>query len=272
MKHWAFVLGWCVELLQASFLVADDIMDNSETRRGLPCWYRVEGVGTSAINDSGFLESLVYRILRRTFREQSFYTQLADLFHETTHQTRIGQMADLETAVPGTAGLEARFTPDRYLYIVKYKTAHYSFYLPVALGLTLSGIADPGTLQSAKEILLLIGEYFQVQDDFLDCYGDPQQTGKVGTDIAEGKCTWLVVQALKHASRPQLDRLNEIYGGEHSADQVKAIYQEMGIADIYSEYEEQSHRDIVAAIDAMETPLPKSIFYMQVEKLRKRKK
>ena len=55
----AAVLGWCVELLQAYFLVADDMMDASITRRGHPCWYRVDGVGNIAINDAFMLEAAI---------------------------------------------------------------------------------------------------------------------------------------------------------------------------------------------------------------------
>ena len=80
---------------------------------------------------------------------------------------------------------------------MKYKTAFYSFYLPVALGMIVSGITDPRLFDQAREILMIMGEYFQVQDDFLDCYGTPEVIGKIGTDIQDNKCGWLVCKALE---------------------------------------------------------------------------
>lgn len=176
-------LGWCIEYLQAFFLVADDIMDGSKTRRGQPCWYKLDKVKLIAINDSFILESCVYKILKRYFGSEEYYSQLVDLFIEVTRQTELGQLLDL-TSQPqdGTIDLK-RFTIERYTSIVRYKTAFYSFYLPVALGMITSGITDTKLYDKAKEILLYMGEYFQVQDDYLDCYGTPEQIGKVGTDI-----------------------------------------------------------------------------------------
>eukprot|EP00163_Fabomonas_tropica_P022962 TRINITY_DN4022_c0_g1_i2.p1 TRINITY_DN4022_c0_g1~~TRINITY_DN4022_c0_g1_i2.p1 ORF type:complete len:206 (+),score=45.17 TRINITY_DN4022_c0_g1_i2:62-619(+) len=76
----ANILGWCVEWLQAFFLVADDIMDGSVTRRGQPCWYKNEDVGLIAINDSLFLEGLLYTILKKHFRSDEYYVDLVELF------------------------------------------------------------------------------------------------------------------------------------------------------------------------------------------------
>lgn len=94
----AAVLGWAVELLQAYFLVADDMMDASFTRRGQPCWYRNSHVGTIAINDSFMLEAAIYHLLKNHFRTDPCYVYLLELFLETTLKTEMGQLIDLITA------------------------------------------------------------------------------------------------------------------------------------------------------------------------------
>ena len=84
--------------MQAFFLVADDIMDASITRRGQPCWYRVSHVGIIAVNDACMLEGAIYRLLKVHFRKEAYYVDLLDLFHETTYKTEMGQLVDLITA------------------------------------------------------------------------------------------------------------------------------------------------------------------------------
>ena len=135
-------LGWCVEFLQAFFLVADDVMDASVTRRGQPCWFRLPEVKLIAINDSFILESCVFKILKRYFGGEAYYPELVDLFIEVTRQTELGQLLDL-TSQPQDGVIDlTRFTQARYSSIVKYKTAFYSFYLPVALSMIVAGIKE----------------------------------------------------------------------------------------------------------------------------------
>lgn len=95
--------------------------------------------------------------------------------------------------------------------IVRYKTAYYTFYLPCAIGMIYAGVKDPASYRLARDICCRIGEFFQIQDDFLDCFGDPKVIGKVGTDIQDNKCSWLVVQALERASKAQKAVLMENY-------------------------------------------------------------
>ena len=120
---------------------------------------------------------------------------------------------------------------DRYSCIVKYKTSHYSFILPVHLAMRLAGVTEQEKLNTAAAILNDIGHYFQVCDDFLDCYGDPGVTGKVGTDIQDGKCSWLVAAALERASEAQRRKLESNYGSidEQEVAAVLGVYKEVSI-------------------------------------------
>eukprot|EP01116_Phalansterium_solitarium_P013934 TRINITY_DN31394_c0_g1_i1.p1 TRINITY_DN31394_c0_g1~~TRINITY_DN31394_c0_g1_i1.p1 ORF type:complete len:364 (+),score=132.33 TRINITY_DN31394_c0_g1_i1:29-1093(+) len=276
----ARVLGWCIELLQAFFLVADDIMDSSVTRRGKPCWYRQphpmgnspsETIGTTAINDSFILESLIYRVLRRHFREEPYYADICDLFHDVTLKTTYGQLLDLTSNLPGGRVDLSLFTLDNYYRIVKYKTAFYSFQLPVALAMLLAGLRSTAVNDAADAILLPMGEYFQIQDDFLDCYGAPEVIGKIGRDIEENKCSWLICQALLHASPDQRAQLEEHYGRdapEHVVV-VKKIFADINVTKIFKDYEESSYQALVARIQQTHC-LPRGVFLDFLSKIYKR--
>ncbi|XP_054850149.1 farnesyl pyrophosphate synthase-like isoform X2 [Eublepharis macularius] len=269
----ALVVGWCVELLQAFFLVADDIMDSSLTRRGHPCWYKKEGIGLDAVNDSFLIESSVYRLLKRYCRGQPFYLNLLELFLQTSYQTELGQALDLITAPQSQVDLN-RFTEQRYKTIVKYKTAFYSFYLPVAAAMYMVGIDGEEDHTHARAILLEMGEFFQIQDDFLDCFGDPDVTGKIGTDIQDNKCSWLVVECLKRASPEQRQLLEENYGQKDmdKVARVKQLYEELGLQSVYQEYEESSYQRLSALISQHAVRLPSQIFLGLAQKIYKRQK
>ncbi|KAK2098521.1 hypothetical protein P7K49_023972 [Saguinus oedipus] len=221
----ALTVGWCVELLQAFFLVTDDIMDSSLTRRRQICWYQKPGVGLDAINDAILLEACVYSLLKLYCREQPYYLNLIELFLQTAAMYMAGTDGEKEHA-------------------------------------------------NAKKILLEMGEFFQIQDDYLDLFGDPSVTGKVGTDIQDNKCSWLVVQCLQRSTPEQRQILKENYGQKEAEKvaRVKALYEELDLPAVFSKYEEDSYNHIMALIEQHAAPLPPAIFLGLARKIYKRKK
>ncbi|XP_005411661.1 PREDICTED: farnesyl pyrophosphate synthase isoform X1 [Chinchilla lanigera] len=269
----ALTVGWCVELLQAFFLVTDDIMDSSLTRRGQVCWYRKPGIGLDAINDALLLEACIYRLLKFHCREQPYYLNLLELFLQTAYQTEVGQTLDVITAPQDHVDL-SKYTEKRYKSIVKYKTAFYSFYLPVAAAMYMAGIDGEKEHSNARRILMEMGEFFQIQDDFLDLFGDPSVTGKIGTDIQDNKCSWLVVQCLQRATPEQRQILQENYGQKDAEKvaRVKALYEELELPAVFARYEEDSYNHLMSLIQQHAAPLPPAIFLALANKIYRRKK
>eukprot|EP00887_Chlorella_sp_A99_P003158 scaffold9.g3158.t1 len=242
-------------------------------------------VGMVAINDGILLDAMIYRILRRHFGELPAYVHLLDLFHEVTYQTAHGQLLDTTTAPIGTVDL-SRYTLSTYMRIVTYKTAYYTFYLPVACGLRLAGVTDAAAYKLAEETCVAMGQYFQIQDDYLDCFGDPEVIGKVerelmlrgvesrvGTDIEDNKCSWLVVQALERASEQQRKVIEEHYGksDEASVAAVKGVYRELDLEGLFKTYEQESYDGLVSRIQSQDL-LPQEVFMMLLRKIYKRQK
>lgn len=279
----ARILGWMIEWLQAFFLVSDDIMDASITRRGQPCWYKAmdppckgwngQEVGMVAINDAFLIEAAIYKILKMRFRSKSYYVDLIELMHEVTYQTELGQMLDLITAPDHGVDL-SKFSLDKYKCIVKYKTAFYSFYCPVAMGMMMAGITDKEKYDNALKILLEMGEFFQIQDDYLDCYGDPKTIGKIGTDIQDNKCGWLIVQAMERASPEQRKILEENYAqrDDDKVAKVKQVYKDLDLQKVFFDYEEESYARLQTLIKENAGDLPVEIFTDFAKKIYKRQK
>ncbi|KAM7334850.1 hypothetical protein ACRRTK_005327 [Alexandromys fortis] len=260
--QWALTVGWCVEMLQAFFLVSDDIMDSSLTRRGQNCWYQKPGIGLDAVNDALLLEACINRLLKLYCREQLYYLNLLQLFLQSSYQKEIGQTLDLITAPQGHVDL-GRYTEKKYKSLVKYKTAFYSFYLPVVADMYMAGIDGDKEHASATRILLEMGEFFQIQDDYLDLFGDPSVTGKVGTDIQDNKCSCLVVQCLLRATPQQCQILEENYGQKdpEKVAQAKAPHEALDLPAIFLKSEEDSYSCLKSLVEQYSVPLPPAIFW-----------
>jgi farnesyl diphosphate synthase len=266
------ILGWCIEWLQGWLLVADDMMDESETRRGQKCWYKMEDVKVIALNDAFMIEMLVYKVLKRHFSSEPYYHQLVDLFLETTFQTECGQLLDTLCM-----NLQLNdFTVDRWTLIVKYKTAFYSFYASVALGMIVAGISDVDEFNACREILMIMGIYFQAQDDYLDCFATPEELGKIGTDIQDKKCGWLFVHAYHSlATADEKAVFDKLYGKckvqSSEEKQIKDLYTKLDLKKMYAKYEADSYEKIMSLKGTVKQ-VPWGVFDAFLKKIYKRSK
>lgn len=141
---------------------------------------------------------------------------------------------------------------------------------------------DPFAISA--DIIRLFGEYFQMQDDFLDFAGvhAPGQWSKsIGTDITEGKCSWCIITALEHATPEQRKILDENYGRGKEAVEAKqrvmGVFEEVGLREKFRAYEEEVVRELNQMVQNIpeelerEGLLKKELFTNLIEKLRGRK-
>ncbi len=256
-------LGWCIEWLQAYFLVADDVMDSSSMRRGQPCRYRQPGVGLIAINDALLLRSSIDLLLESEFNGPKLQA-LKSLFSEVERDTQMGQLLDLTMnweELMASSGSSMH----KYYQMVQYKTAIYSFYLPFACAAVLLDSTLPA---EARDISLQLGTLFQVQDDVLDVFGDPQITGKVGTDIEEGKCTWLFCRLLeKNLANDDHDTLYDSYGKAEGVKSIESVYRKYNLQSDFQAFESELTSSIKHQISLLPSPWSKAVFTRFLSKI-----
>ena len=223
-------VGWALELMQASALVANDIMDASVTRRGRPCWHVTVGAPL-AINDALCLLSEVHRVLARHL-PPALLGPIATIAFDVVSETCVGQFLDMTTS---------QCTSEVCERITELKTTRYTFELPIVAGIMLAQLRDGDDearlIALAKRSAVEIGKLFQTRDDYEDVFGD--QTKKVGTDIATGKRTWLLCHALSNATVAQTERLTELYGTNDDITEVRSIFEQTGV---HRRYESEMQR------------------------------
>jgi len=114
----------------------------------------------------------------------------------------------------------------------------------------------------------------KIQDDYLDCFADPNTIGKIGTDIEDHKCSWLIVQALGHANINQIEVLLKNYGKKDSASvsKVKSTYSTLDLKDMFSEFEDRAYKHLVTSIEAQHDLVVQEILKSFLKKIHRRKK
>ncbi len=208
-------LAASMEMFQAAALLHDDVMDRSDTRRGMPSAHRA----LATLHDQqGWLgdgdrfgegAAILAGDLCLTWCDQMFATcglETADLvrgrplFDAMRTQLMGGQFLDLFESVRGWAGLSVEERVSSARTVIRFKSAKYTIEHPLLIGASVGGLEDDlaGPL---SDYGLALGEAFQLRDDLLGVFGDPEATGKpAGDDLREGKRTVLLAYALDAAS------------------------------------------------------------------------
>lgn len=148
---------------------------------------------------------------------------------------------------------------DHYEAIVKYKSSFSLFYLPIRLAMVVAEITEPELVRQVRTLTLELGHYFQVQEDYLDCYGKEGRTGK---DIEQCKISWLFVTAANKCNPEQKKILLANYGQNEpdKVDKVKQLHDELRMEEDYRVFEKETYNRISTHISQMNDKLPKQLF------------
>jgi geranylgeranyl diphosphate synthase type I len=200
-----------LELIQASALIHDDMMDASDTRRGEPSVHRrfelihtasgwdgdAKAFGTNAALLLGdFCLAWSDELLRSSGIDIHAQLRARPVFDLMRTEVIAGQYLDVHAQVTGDVSLQRAST------VARYKSAKYTVERPLLIGAALAN-ATPEVRDAYSRYGLPLGEAFQLRDDILGVFGDPAQTGKpAGDDLREGKKTYLIASAFAAADEP----------------------------------------------------------------------
>ena len=213
-----------LEFLQACALIHDDVMDGSDTRRGQPSIHRrFAGLHRTA-RWSGSAErfgsgaAILLGDLCLAWADQMLYASplpadqllgAKPIYDHMRAELMAGQYLDLLEQVRGGGSVE------RALRVARYKAAKYTVEAPLQLGGALAG-GSSELMATYTAYGVPLGEAFQLRDDLLGVFGDPDVTGKpAGDDLREGKRTVLIAVADERSSPSQRAALNRHLGDPH---------------------------------------------------------
>jgi geranylgeranyl diphosphate synthase type I len=250
-----------LELLQACALVHDDVMDDSDMRRGKPAAHRRFATlhrGSGWLGDAqrfGDGSAILLGDLCLSWADELLYRsgfgaeELARakvVYDRMRTELMAGQYLDLLEQARGGGSVE------RAMLVVRFKSAKYTIERPLHLGAVLAG-ATQAQVDALSGYGLPLGEAFQLRDDILGVFGDPAETGKpAGDDLREGKRTLLVATAEQRATSGQAAHLREGLGDPHlsaaAIDEMRSIIRDTGAVD---EVESVIVRRTAQAVDAL---------------------
>nr|WP_317631248.1 polyprenyl synthetase family protein [uncultured Flavobacterium sp.] len=197
----AFHAATAVELFHNFSLIHDDIMDDAPLRRGNQTVHEKWDVNTAILSGDALL-ILAYQYFENY--EPHIFKSLAKIFSKTALEVCEGQQYDVDFEQRDDVSI------DEYILMIKYKTA-----VLVAAAMKMGAVIAETSDKNADliyEFGLNLGIAFQLQDDYLDAFGDPLTFGKqVGGDIIENKKTYLYLKAIELATPEVKNQLVNLF-------------------------------------------------------------
>ena len=260
IKPDAYHLAAAVELFHNFTLVHDDIMDKAPLRRGKPTVHAVHGEPTALLGGDAMMV-VAYDYLNKI--DPSFLKKTLHLFNKTAKEVCEGQQLDMDFENQPHVSLKA------YLNMIEKKTS-VLLAASLMIGAILGGAGERNQ-QLLYSFGLKLGLAFQVQDDYLDAFGDPVKFGKqVGGDILADKKTFLLIHALDTADASTRERLLYWQGrqGEFKVKEILSIYQGCHVDQwalaLKQQFLEQALSDLdqIAVVSSRKLPLQELADYL----------
>jgi len=249
----AWQVATAIELFHNFTLIHDDIMDAAALRRGLQTVHHKYGSNTALLAGDVMLV-VAYEYLNKI--SNSYLKSIINIFSKTAKEVCEGQQLDMDFERLSAVSL------NEYLKMIELKT---SVLLAASLQMgAIIGGAGEGNCNHLYEFGKNLGIAFQIQDDYLDAYGDPEKFGKTaGGDIMQNKKTFLLIHALETANTGQKEELNNLLnnGSEDKVERVLKIFRDCNVDEWAWELKQQyfdkalHHLNEIAVLSARKKPL-----------------
>ena len=249
----AFLAAKAVELFHNFSLVHDDMMDEANLRRGQPTVHTKYDANT-ALLVGDIMVIRAYEYLQPI--QSNHLSKILGLFNQTAREVCEGQQLDMDYAKRTSVSME------EYIHMITLKT---SVLLAASLQMgAIIGGAGEHNCSHLYEFGKKLGIAFQIQDDYLDAFGDAAVFGKdAGGDIKQNKKTFLLIRALETANPEQLKTLNGLLASDPAdkVEQVLAIFKACKVdawaEDLKQKYMQEAlaHLEAIAVVEARKKPL-----------------
>ncbi|MFN2458035.1 MAG: polyprenyl synthetase family protein [Chitinophagaceae bacterium] len=249
----AWQVATAIELFHNFTLLHDDIMDQAPLRRGMQTVHEKFGTDTALLSGDVMLV-VAYDYLNKI--STKYLQKIINIFNKTAKEVCEGQQLDMDYEKNNEVGFE------EYLQMINLKTS-VLLAASLKMGAVLGGAGERNQ-NLIYEFGRKLGLAFQVQDDYLDAFGDPEKFGKqIGGDIKANKKTFLLIHALEKVSPDQKNKLLHLIStpSPNKVKEVLSVYRECKVDEWAKELKEKyvneafMHLEDIAVLSKRKEPL-----------------